>query len=88
MRHFTQHKITEVPENTDTLIAVIPDSSIIIPRKQSTGTVLKVSSLMRKELAIDAAKEKLKIDNQAVLRYIRSNSKKFEVLLANRDKDC
>ena len=43
---------------------------------------------MRKELAIDAAKEKLKIDNQAVLRYIRSNSKKFEVLLANRDKDC
>ena len=43
---------------------------------------------MRKVLIIDAVKEKLKIDNPVVLRYIRSNSKKFEVLLANRDKAC
>ena len=56
-----------------------------IPRLEVTAAVfsVKVACLLRKELQIDSLKKRFWTDSQVVLAYIRSNSKRFQVFVAN-----
>ena len=65
---------------------VSPRKFILIPRLELTAAVLsvKVTCLLRKELQINDFKERFWTDSQVVLAYIRSNSKRFKVFVANR----
>ena len=65
---------------------VSPNKFMSIPRLELTTAVLsvKVTCLLRKELQIDGLKERFWTDSQVVLAYIRSNSKRFKVFVANR----
>ena len=65
---------------------VSPKKFIWIPRLELTAAVLsvKVACLLRKELQIDGLKERFWSDSQVFLAHIRSNSKRFKVLVANR----
>ena len=58
---------------------------IPIPRLEVTAAVLsvKVACLLTKELQIDGLKKRFWTDSQVVLTYIRSNSKRFQVFVAN-----
>ena len=50
-----------------------------------TAAVLsvKVACLLTKELQIDGLKKRFWTDSQVVLTYIRGNSKRFQVFVAN-----
>ena len=65
---------------------VSPNKFISIPRLELTAAVLsvKVACLLRKELQIDGLKERFWSDSQVFLAHIRSNSKRFKVLVTNR----
>ena len=65
---------------------VSPNKFLSIPRLELTAAVLsvKVACLLKKELQVDGLKERFWTDNQVVLAYIRSNSKRFKVFVANR----
>ena len=65
---------------------VPPKKFVSIPRLELTAAVLsvKMACTLRKELGIKVAKEIFWTDSQVVLAYIRSNSKRFKVFVANR----
>ena len=65
---------------------VPPKKFVSIPRLELTAAVLsvKMACTLRKELGIKVAKEIFWTDSQVVLAYIRSNSKRFKVFVANQ----
>ena len=65
---------------------VAPLKYIIIPRMALVAATLSVNIfvIIRKEFQIPITREVFWTDSEAVLGYIRSQSRKFEVLVANR----
>ena len=65
---------------------VAPLKYIIIPRMALVAATLSVNIfvIIRKEFQIPVTREVFWTDSEAVLGYIRSQSRKFEVLVANR----
>ena len=67
---------------------VAPLRPITIPRLELNAAVLsvKMSLFLRKELGIPIQKEYFWTDSQVVLGYIRNESRRFHVFVANRTK--
>ena len=65
---------------------VAPIKYIMIPRMEFVAATLsvKISALLQKELQLFNVKETLWTDSEVVLGYIRNESRKLKVLLANR----
>ena len=65
---------------------VAPIKYIMIPRIEFVAATLsvKISALLQKELQLFNVKETLWTDSEVVLGYIRNESRKLKVLLANR----
>ena len=65
---------------------VTPKKFVSIPRLELTAATLsvEVSTFIKRELKIDNIKETFWSDSKVVLGYIRNNSKKFKVFVANR----
>ena len=67
---------------------VTPKKFLSNPRLELTAAVLsvKVTCLIRKELNLRNIAKRFWTDSQVVLVYIRSNTKRFKVFVANRSK--
>ena len=65
---------------------VAPIKYITIPRMELVTATLsvKISALLQKELQLLNVKERFWTDSEVVLGYIRNESRKFEVFVANR----
>ena len=65
---------------------VIPKKFLLIPRLELTAVVMsvKMACLIRKELNLGNIAEKFWTDSQVVLAYIRSQTKRFKVFVANQ----
>ncbi|XP_043211405.1 uncharacterized protein LOC122375894 [Amphibalanus amphitrite] len=68
---------------------VTPVRAVTIPRLELVGALMsaKVSSFLRNELAIGDYQEYYWTDSRAVLGYIRNETKRFHVFVANRVED-
>ena len=65
---------------------VAPIKYITIPRMELVAATLsvKISALLQKELQLLNVKETFWTDSEVVLGYIRNESRKFKVFVANR----
>ena len=63
-----------------------PKKFVSIPRLELVAAVLsvKVENFLKKELKIDCFREIYCPNRKVVLRYIRNNTKKFKIFVANR----
>lgn len=59
---------------------------VLIPCLELFAAVLSVemAGLQKKELRIDCFHERFWFESKVVLRYIRSNTNKFKIFVANR----
>ena len=65
---------------------IAPLKYITIPRMELVAATLsvKISVMLRKEFQITVTREIVWTDSEAVLGYIRNQSRKFKVFIANR----
>ena len=66
--------------------SVTPGMFVFIPRLELTEAVLsaKYGKFIKKELQLECAHETFWTDSKMVLGYIQSNTKRFQMFLANR----